>query len=62
MYMILSTKTPWTIMKEIDELTFATNVKINGTSRYITIPSNIIKSMKIETGEMIKVTVEKIEG
>jgi len=49
-------------MKEIDELTFATNVKINGTSRYITIPSNIIKSMKIETGEMIKVTVEKIEG
>ena len=49
-------------MREIEELTFATNVKINGASRYITIPSNIIKTMRIETGEMIKVTVEKMEG
>jgi len=49
-------------MKEIEESTFATNVRINGASRYVTIPSNVIKTMKIETGEMIKVTVEKIEG
>ena len=47
-------------MKEIEESTFAVNVKINGASRYITIPSNIIKTMKIETGEMIRVTVEKM--
>jgi len=49
-------------MKEIKELTFAASVKINGASRYVTIPSNIIKGMKIETGEMIKITVEKMEG
>jgi len=49
-------------MKELDESVFAANIKINGASRYITIPSNVIKTMKLETGEMIKVTVEKIEG
>lgn len=48
-------------MKELEELTFAAKVKINGASRYITIPSNVIKSMNLETGQMIKVTVEKME-
>jgi hypothetical protein len=49
-------------MIKINESTYATNAKINGKTRYISIPSNIIKSMEIQIGEMIKVTVEKIEG